>query len=317
MTARRAQERIRFPSEQVPEAGFDVVRFSASASGPAVALLAGVHGCEYTAMAALRRVLDALSTRLRGGRVIVLPLVDEASFRSRSPFVCPVDGLNLARQFPGDPEGSHTQRLAAAVTLVLADVDVVIDLHSGDIGELLTPFVLYHDGAGTLARNRRLADCFPVPYRVAQSEQSPVAGSTSHAFGLSGRPALIAEAGGNGCIDPSGVATLEAGLWRLFETLGMADPVEHSDRTAARQQEVGSMASLRAPVPGWWEAGHEPGDVLEAGAVLGTIHPLGENSVPVDVVSASGGVLLYAMAHASVREGDTLGGLAMLPAGTG
>ena len=34
------------------------------------------------------------------------------SFAERSPFVVPADGMNLNRAFPGDPDGSYTDRLA-------------------------------------------------------------------------------------------------------------------------------------------------------------------------------------------------------------
>ena len=87
--ARQAPERVRFPSVEIPEAWFGVVRFTAASSGPTLALLAGVHACEYMAMAALRRFLDVLCTRLRGGRVIL-----NLKFQHReSEFPCSINDL--------------------------------------------------------------------------------------------------------------------------------------------------------------------------------------------------------------------------------
>jgi predicted deacylase len=43
------------------------------------------------------------------GTIVSLPLLDVPAFLERTPFVCPIDGKNPNRFFPGNPEGSFTE----------------------------------------------------------------------------------------------------------------------------------------------------------------------------------------------------------------
>jgi transposase-like protein len=49
------------------------------------------------------------------GRVIVLPIVSPQAFFARQEYTVPEDGKNLNRQFPGDPAGTVSQRMAFAL----------------------------------------------------------------------------------------------------------------------------------------------------------------------------------------------------------
>ena len=111
------------------------------ATGPQVTVLAGVHGCEYSAMSAARRFIRELGGEPVAGQVAIVPVLNIPAFTERSPFVVPEDGKNLNRSFPGDPAGSLTERLAdAVVTRFIRGTDALIDMHSGDMVEDLVPF---------------------------------------------------------------------------------------------------------------------------------------------------------------------------------
>lgn len=49
------------------------------------------------------------------GRLILVPMLNVSSFYERLPFVVKEDGKNLNRMFPGDPQGSYSQQLAAQI----------------------------------------------------------------------------------------------------------------------------------------------------------------------------------------------------------
>src|SRR4029078_2717360 len=91
------------------------------ADGPHVALIGGVHGCEYSSIAAVTRLMDELATSELAGAISAVRIVSMESFRQRSPFVVPVDGKNLNRSFPGDPSGVYTDALAWAVRAELLE----------------------------------------------------------------------------------------------------------------------------------------------------------------------------------------------------
>ena len=75
--------------------------------GPAVMLIAGVHGDEYEGKIALSKLINAIEPRDITGRLTILPAANGpavfAGLRC-SPF----DAGNLNRAFPGDPAGTPT-----------------------------------------------------------------------------------------------------------------------------------------------------------------------------------------------------------------
>src|SRR6516225_6894319 len=88
---------------------FDV---TGGSDGPTLALIAGVHGCEYSSIAAVRDVVRAVEAEELAGRVVAIPVVNWTAFAKRTPFVTPEDGKNLNRCFPGRADGTYSEALA-------------------------------------------------------------------------------------------------------------------------------------------------------------------------------------------------------------
>src|SRR5690348_2460357 len=196
-------------------AGFDVPVIELTGSGgPRLTVLAGVHGCEYAPMAAVRDWTRALAGRELRGRVLAVPVLNLPAFRARSPFVVPEDGKNLNRCFPGNPAGSLAERLADDIfTKLITGSDALIDMHAGDMVEALKPFTLYDAGPAE-TRAADMAAAYGVGY-VFRQEAGPdraVAGTTSAAAAEIGIPAIIAEAGGCGLVERAAVDAHLRGL---------------------------------------------------------------------------------------------------------
>src|SRR5215831_8073969 len=206
-------------------AGLDipVVELAGAADGPRLTVLAGVHGCEYAPMAAVRRWTRALAQRELRGTVRAVPVLNLPSFRARTPFVVPDDGKNLNRCFPGDPAGTLAQRLAYdAFTQLIVGSDALVDAHAGDMVEALEPFALY-DAGPSEDKARELAVAYGLGYVIRQ-EPGPdraVGGTTSTAAAEIGIPAIIAEAGGCGMVERAAVDAHVRGLDRVLALLGM------------------------------------------------------------------------------------------------
>ena len=65
-------------------------------------------------------------------------------FAARSIYVCPLDGKNPNRVFPGDPDGSCSEQLADWVfRSIISRADYYVDLHGGDLIEALAPFTIF------------------------------------------------------------------------------------------------------------------------------------------------------------------------------
>src|SRR5258706_14934077 len=169
-----------------------VVEAAGSGHGPKLTVIAGVHGCEYASMAAVRQWSAGLSGLDLRGSVRAVPVLNLPAFTARSPFVVPEDGKNLNRCFPGRADGTLADRLAYdTFHKLISGSDALVDAHCGDLVEALEPFSLYEAGpAEDMARD--LATAYGLPYVIRQ-EAGPdraVAGTSSGSAAAAGIPAI-------------------------------------------------------------------------------------------------------------------------------
>jgi predicted deacylase len=202
-----------------------VITITGASAGPTLFVNAGLHGAEYPAIEAVIRLGKMLDPKTISGTVILMPVLNLPAFRSRTPFVCPIDNINPNRVFPGDPNGTYSEQMVhALITQFLAHADAYIDLHGGDIPEDLVPFVICRDGDGEVdIKSKEMAMAFGVPYVLTVSKPVQVAkGSSSYvAAAEKGVPAILAEAGGVGQLQDDAVELLVNGVVRVMRYLRM------------------------------------------------------------------------------------------------
>ena len=84
--------------------------------GPTLVVTAAVHGDEYEGVEAIPQIFQQIAPADLRGKLVMVPICNmpayEAATRSS-----PIDGLNLARVFPGDVNGTITQRIAYWIIL--------------------------------------------------------------------------------------------------------------------------------------------------------------------------------------------------------
>src|SRR4051812_8593987 len=126
-----------------------VISITGAKDGPVLFVNAGVHGGEYPAIEAVIRLGKTLDPKNISGTVILMPCLNLPAFRTRTPFVCPVDNVNPNRVFPGDASGSYSEQMThALIHEFVIHSDAYIDLHGGDIPEALVPFVICRSETG-------------------------------------------------------------------------------------------------------------------------------------------------------------------------
>jgi uncharacterized protein len=291
-------------------AGLDipVVELTGAVDGPRLTVVAGVHGCEYAPMAAVRLWTKALAGRELRGSVRAVPVLNLPAFRARTPFLVPDDGKNLNRCFPGNPDGTLADRLAhAAFTQLIQGSDALIDVHAGDMVEALEPFALYDAGPAE-ARALELATAYGLGYVIRQ-EPGPdraVGGTTSTAAAEIGIPAIIAEAGGCGLVEAAAVAAHIHGLDQVLAALGMAGPPA---TLAAAPVHLGRFLWLRSVIEGWWEPAVRPGEQVNEGQMLGTVSSLDGAQVLQSVTAPAPGVPMFITSSPAVAADGLLLGL--------
>jgi uncharacterized protein len=274
--------------------------------GPRLTVLGGIHGCEYSSIAAVTRFMTELDTNELSGSILAVPVVSLDSFRQRSAFVVPADGKNLNRSFPGDPDGTFTDALAHSIfEELIAPADVLVDLHGGDLVEALVPFTLY-DESDVEEESLAIAAAFGLPYIIrAPRGMGGVSGMTSTTAAERGIPAVIAEAGGCGQLEEDAVQVLAHGLVNVARHLGMlpGEPERPPDLFV-----LGDELWLRCEHEGWWEAAVQPGDEVGKGDVLGRVKDLW--GVVHEVVTApEDGVVMFLTTSAAVAADGLLLGL--------
>jgi predicted deacylase len=274
--------------------------------GPHVALIAGVHGCEYSSIEAVIRFMNELATDELAGSITAVPVVSMQSFEQRSPFVVPEDGKNLNRCFPGTHDGTYTDALARSIfDELIAPADALIDLHGGDLVEALEPFTIF-DASPVEERARRLAVAFGFPYVVREDPEGGLAGMTCSAAAGAGIPAIIAEAGGCGLLDRVAVDLLVEGVRNALRSLEMLPGPVRPPR--AQMRLVGAFDWLRCRGAGFWEAAVRAGDEVGDGQVLGRVTSL-HGDVQEEIRAPRDGVVLFLTTSAAVSDDGLLLGL--------
>ena len=281
--------------------------FCGAEPGKTLVVTAGVHGCEYVGIEALRRLSAELNPAELSGNVILLPLANPSGFYSGARQIVPEDGINLNRAFPGDPKGSLSARLAFAIAERLYPAaDFLADLHSGDCNEALRPLVFF-PVAGEPAVNQAAlaaAKVLTVPYRVASTARS---GLYSWAV-QTGVPALLIERGGLGLWSEEEVASCCEDIRSLLRHLGIL-PGENPGR---KQTEITEAYYAEAESDGLWYPAAAADTHVEKDALLGRLRDF-SGTVLAEIRAPFSGLVLYHSLSLGVRAGDPLIACGRLP----
>jgi hypothetical protein len=205
--------------------------------GPTVAFVAGSHGTEYSSIIAMQRLIPRIDATKLAGTVIVVPIVNIASWTSMTPHVNPIDRKGMNSSYPGDASGTQTQRALALLSNdVVGPADVVVDLHGGDLDENLRPYS-YWFRAGRPAQDSaglRLIMAFGLDHIIV-TDVDPTAPNAGRSLSgqalVRGKTVLVAEAGRSGVVAPADVTALVEGSLNVLAALHMLDrsfvPVRH------------------------------------------------------------------------------------------
>src|SRR5690348_13118518 len=115
-----------------------VVVVNGAKPGKILALVSGAHGTEYVSIIAIEKLIAQIDPAQLTGTVILVPLVNIASFEQKVPHVNPVDNKSMNRFYPGKADGTQTERASFLITRQIVDrCDYLIDYHGGDLDESL------------------------------------------------------------------------------------------------------------------------------------------------------------------------------------
>jgi predicted deacylase len=271
------------------------------AEGPTLVVTGGVHAAEYASIAAALELGRSLDPRELRGRVIVVPVMNMPSFRARSIYVCPLDGKNLNRVFPGDASGTASEQLADWVFRnVISQASYYVDLHGGDLIEALVPFTIFFRSGNEKVDgvSLEMAKVFGIHFLVC----SETPGSTFCAASRAGIPSILAEAGGQGIWTPEDVARHTNGLDRLMRRLEMIsgpapEPVPYTL--------LEKFLWLRSEHEGFWYPAVAVAEAVKAGQELGCVKDC-EGRVLQRATSPADGRVLFIVTSLAINQNDPL-----------
>lgn len=269
------------------------------APGPAVAVVAGIHGGEYPGILGALRLGRLLDPERMRGSLLILPVANLSSFWERSAFVTPLDGRDLNDAFPGRATGVYSDVLAYRLMQeIVGPADVLIDLHGGDVFETLASHVVcFPTGTPEIDDlSRAMAGAFGAPYALSFR----IGGMLGYAA-LAGKVGLLAEVGGNGLASDEQVFSVYQGLVNALRALGMLGG-QIPDTTVTWLQ-PGALAS--APQDGLWRPAVTLEQQVSKGDTLGTLSDLLGNEVAL-LTADEPGMVLYYMSALAVRRDETL-----------
>src|SRR5712664_3594662 len=140
----KASGYLEVPAGVDPATNIPVVVINGAKPGKILALVSGAHGTEYTSIIAIEKLIAALDPAQVTGIVILVPLVNSASFEQKVPHVNPTDNKSMNRFYPGKADGTQTERASLLITKQIIDrCDFLIDYHGGDLDESLRPYAYW------------------------------------------------------------------------------------------------------------------------------------------------------------------------------
>jgi len=291
--------------------------------GPTVYVQAAQHGRELNGTELLRRLHGRLVDEASGpdpadldGTLIAVPVADPLTF-DRVSYTTPeaIDSAapNMNRCWPGDPEGSIHERMAARLWAEIEGADAIVDLHTGS-PEMLTHTVYLRGNA----ESRRLAEAFGTDLLLAEAAGDEAdaewadrnfGGKLRVAATREGIPSITPELGSNKQVEEAAIRTGLDGLIGVLQQLGLLDgEAEPWDGTRARNH----LGRVRASESGLFvvDDGVDLGMAVEAGDAFGTVYEP-TTYEPLQAATADREGIVYSVAREStVTAGQTLVGIA-------
>lgn len=277
-------------------------------AGPVLALVSGAHGTEYTSIIALEKLIPKLDPTQIIGTVIIVPLVNLASFEQKVPHVNPVDGKSMNRFYPGKQDGTQTERTLWQINKqVVEQCDYLIDLHGGDLDEDLRPYSYWSktgdEKMDAVTRGMVLAFGLDHIIIVTDRPRDPNAARYLESDATTrGKPAITAEAGYAGTVHPDDLNALMNGCLNVMRYLkmlpGLAAVVEHPVW-------IGKVDTVASDVGGTFYPLVRKGTYVEQGMKIGQVTDHFGN-VLIEARAPTAGVVLYICAVPSMKKGDTI-----------
>lgn len=282
--------------------------------GPTLLASAAVHGDEYEGVLAIQDLFNELDVEAMAGAFVGVPALNGPAIAAATR-ESGIDHMNLARVFPGSPDGSPSQRIAHAFTSHLLPLaDLYVDLHAAGNAYAMHPlagYMLRDDAVGERQRQAAVAFGLDLVWGTA-----PLPGRTLSAAAALDVPAIYVELPGEGRARPADVAAAGRGLRGLLALLGvLPGEWQRAARHLVEDRAAGSghlQLDHPSPASGLFVPAVELWQAVERGQTLGVVrHP--DGTTLAGIAAARAGRVLFVRTMPRVIAGDTVAFVLELP----
>jgi len=174
----------------------------------------------------------------------------------------PIDDTKLNRAYPGDENGTASERIAAATFSAAVDADLALDMHQGSTSRMIDEVRVRCGRRHRLHRNcLDLAKTFDTGYVLDQKGPD---GQLARALPDEGVPVIDPELGGSVGWDEESIRLGVRGTMNVLTAYGFLD----GNVTADEQTRAGSFDQYGSPAGGLVDFHVELGDTISRGDTL-------------------------------------------------
>jgi predicted deacylase len=238
--------------------------------GDTLYLQAVSDGDELNGLGVLTRVVPRLDPAELSGAVLIVGIVNSHAFEV-AEHRNPIDDTKMNRAYPGDEEGTSSERIAAATFDAATRADYVLDLHQGSTSRML------NEARVRCGRHHRLhGDCLELAKAFGTGhvlDQKGPDGQLARAAPDEGIPTIDPELGGCVGWDEESIQYGVEGVFNVLRHYGFLD----GEASIAKQTRAAGFDQYRSSSGGLVRFRAELGEEIHPGDTLfDVIDPFGQ-----------------------------------------
>lgn len=275
--------------------------------GPTAIITGANHGDEYEGPVALLNLVNEVRLEEVSGRLIIVPMMNYPAFCAGKRN-SPIDDGNMNRSFPGNLDGSATEKVADYFNRVLLPLsDYVLDIHSGGRTLNFVPFAAAHvlEDKDQQQKCEAAMRAFAAPYSVmlleldAESMYDTAAENQGKVF-------VSTELGGGGSTSCITNEITKTGIANFCAHAGIFNRPLISRETINIDMPDGDCF-VTSQNTGLLELVVDIGETVSKGQLIAKIHHTERNGIPAEQYFASiDGILIGRHHPGLIRPGDSL-----------
>jgi N-alpha-acetyl-L-2,4-diaminobutyrate deacetylase len=280
--------------------------------GPTALFTGANHGDEYEGPVALFDLAHRIDAKNISGRIIIVPGMNYPAFRAGKR-TSPIDGGNMNRVFPGNPEGTMTEKIADYFQRTLLPLaDYVVDFHSGGKTMEFVPFCCAHvlEDKDQQARCIDAMRAFNAPYSMMLLELEAASMYDTAAENM-GKVFISTELAGGGSSSAATVAIARKGIRNILRHAGITDGELEVDDTINLDM-PDQNCYVFSESTGLLELCVDLGAEVKAGDLIGRVHNIERTGLaPVEYRAKIDGIFSGRHFPGQIAMGDFLGVIAV------